>query len=223
MRKSIGFPAVLLLLLGFHGSPAIAQSTTIGAKAGLSLATLGADAKDLLGGSLKNRTGLTAGGFVTRELSGVWSLRGEVLFTAKGTTAEDTGEKATVKLNYIQIPVMLQVGIPIEGHAGFQPYLAAGPSVAFELSCDLEVESGSQSLKESCADEDVETKSVDFGVVFGVGALISAGSGSLIFDIDYALGLTNINDTPGTDVFDVTNRAWAFTVGYGIPVGGGGM
>ncbi|MGM0443620.1 MAG: hypothetical protein ACQEQV_05475 [Fibrobacterota bacterium] len=59
-----------------------------------------------------------------------------------------------------------------------------------------------------------DIKAVDFGIAMGGGLGIPAGSGKILLDLRYTLGLTEVNDTD-FDV-DAKNGAFGAMVGYGI-------
>ena len=68
-----------------------------------------------------------------------------------------------------------------------------------------------------CADIGADVKSVDMGVMALAGLDIQAGSGSVIVDVAYDLGLTNINST--SDGGSIKNRTLYVMAGYQIPLG----
>jgi hypothetical protein len=55
----------------------------------------------------------------------------------------------------------------------------------------------------------------DFGLQFGGGLSVGVGPGALIGDVRYGLGLTDLYDEDKSK-----NRAFAFTLGYAIPLTG---
>ena len=123
-------------------------------------------------------------------------------------TEEDVDEGEKLKLDYLEIPVLVKYMIPTEGK--ISPCFFAGPAVGMLMSAKY-------------GDEDVKdfTKSIDFGVAFGAGVDVAMGEkGKLTFDARYTLGLANIVDEEGVDD-KVKNANISFMVGYSFPIGAG--
>lgn len=180
--------------------------TRVGAKVGINLAeqSLGTDFGSV---STDGRTGVVAGAFVHHPIGAPFFVRPEVLYSSKGWSFED----ASVKLDYLEIPILFGAAFPLENSA-IRPMVFAGPEIGIKLSCDAE--------GEDCGDG---YKSVDFGIVFGGGILWELASFAVFLDGRYALGLTDVLDTGDVvELEDVSakNRAWQFTAGVGFPVGG---
>ena len=197
--------AGIAALLFASAAPADAQ-TRVGAKAGINLAeqSLGTDFGSV---SADSRTGIVAGGFLHYPLGAPFYLQPEVLYSSKGWSFDD----ASLKLDYLEIPVLFGAAFPLENSA-IRPTVFAGPEIGIQLSCDAE--------GEDCGDG---YKSLDFGLVFGGGVIWGLASFDLFLDGRYALGLTDVLDTGDVvELGDVSakNRAWQFTAGIGFPVGG---
>lgn len=211
------------LLAGFVGlalaGPVYGQGVTVGGKIGLAMATLGGDIEDALG-SIDTKTGFAVGGFASFGLSPLVEIQPEVLFVQKGGKQEADGVEGKFKLNYVEIPVLAKLNVPLASATPIKPHIYAGPSVALELSCDVEAEAGGVSAELACDDSSVgiETKSLDFGLVFGGGVGFGLGPGTLSVDGRYVLGMTNINDIPD-DPTDAKNRTIEIMAGYGIRLG----
>jgi hypothetical protein len=169
-----------------------------GIKVGLNLATLGGDDADTYG-SLSNRTGISAGGFVVLNLA-VINIRPEILYTMKGVKAELNTVETTMKLDYLEIPVLLEYNLPLPGPVS--PCIFAGPAFAFKLSA--KAETGSQEV-----DMDSLVKSTDLGLVIGAGVTLND---MITFDVRYVLGLSSIDDSPAE--LDVKNQVISLMVGY---------
>ena len=120
--------------------------------------------------------------------------------------------KGTIKLSYLEIPVLAKIAIPTQGSV--KPVLIIGPSLSFKLSAEaegeMEVEGYSESEEIDISDE---VSGVDFGLVFGAGVDVLLASGTLTFDARYNLGLTNVPDIEG-ESYDVKNAVISFMVGY---------
>jgi hypothetical protein len=145
-----------------------------------------------------SRNGLALGGFVTIPVNEMFMIQPEALFMMKGDR-EDAGDAtAKVKLNYIEVPVLAKVSFMPQAAAN--PSIFVGPSIGFNTTAKMEVE-GTGTPLDGEMDVKDNTKSIDFGVVFGGGLDIPVGDGgqTVGFDVRYTLGLTDINDTTGDD------------------------
>ncbi len=192
----------LMLSVSAFGQDDTKMLSAFGLKGGLNLANLSGDIEN-------NKSMVAFGGGVFGKItpSPTICIQPEVLFMQMGTEEDfDNGEK--VKLNYIEIPVLIKYVFPTEG--SFEPNIFAGPAVSFLMSADY-------------GDEDIKDyiTSVDFGLAFGAGAdiAIGDGGGKVTFDGRYTLGLTNINDDVDSDEFSIKNGVITFMVGYAFPLG----
>lgn len=176
-------------------TPAAAQDgTTIGLRGGVSVASASFD-DDTFDAS--NRTGFVGGPFVNFDF-GLLGFQLAGLYNSKGFETA-TGE---LQLDYIEIPAVLKVGIPLEV---IKPSIFAGGAFAVRTNCALD--------GVDCGDDDF--KRTDFSGVIGADLAIYLGGVSLWADARYNVGLGDINDA--TDVFgDLSNRNWNLTAGIGI-------
>ncbi|HHC79153.1 MAG TPA: PorT family protein [Flavobacteriia bacterium] len=121
-------------------------------------------------GSNKNKTGLMAGFFLQKEWSEKFAFRAELLYAALG--AKSKVNKNKVKLNYINVPLLLKFypvdKLSIEG-GGQLGYLLGGKGQGFQKS---------------------NYKKFDYGISAGIGYLISE---NLELGIRYYRGLANIS------------------------------
>lgn len=173
---------VVALVVPSFGQVAISK----GIKGGINFANLGgSDVEDT-----DSRTAFNVGVFAGIQLANILYLQPEVLYTMKGATQkfdfQGTTIKTTVKLTYLEIPVLFRLNVPVQG-SNVAPNFFAGPALAFKLSAKAKAEGGGQS-----AEEDIEeVKSTDFSLVFGAGL----GVGPVSFDVRYSLGLSSIDDS----------------------------
>lgn len=214
-----------MLALGTAFIPLVATAQrpgdmTIGIMAGVNYATVDQD-PELGDVEFKYRLGLLAGGFLGYQVNEVFSVEPQVLYSQKGTEVEGTGSNSTlegsVKLSYIEVPLLLKFWFPVS-NSQIRPFVFAGPVVAFELNCTLEGEILSVTGSEDCEETSVvKTKSTDFGGTAGGGIEFRAGGQLVRVDARYTHGFTNINDSG--DNREIKNRAFAVTVGLGFPLG----
>jgi len=212
LSRSLGFGTLLMVLLAFTATPATGQMNGVdfkpGVRAGVDFMTAGGDdAPD----DADRRTGFLAGAFVEVEFGGPFALQPELLYTQKGWSREGdvrgTTITSTVKLDYIEIPVLAKFQLPLGGP--FSPSLFAGPAVGFNASAEREVEGGGQSQTNDISDQ---VSSTEFGLVFGVGGDFGIGAGTITVDARYNLGLTSVDDTDADA--SVSNQGFMITAGF---------
>jgi len=118
-------------------------------------------------------------------------------------TKEDGGD-GKIKLNYIEIPVLLKFKPAMEGN--FKPAIFAGPAVGFLMSAKADDGEEEEDIKDF-------TKSIDFGIAFGAGFMyMMENGGGITFDARYTMGMGTIDDTE--DDADVKNANISFMLGY---------
>lgn len=209
-----GFAAFLLL-----PQPARAQ-VAVGFSGGLSIAELTGD--DVDDDNLDSRTGFLVGGWASFPLSDILSLTSGLYYVQKGAEDAEQGVDVTLKLDYLEVPVLLQVGVFESERTAFS--LFAGPAIAFEIGCKIEGSGGGVDASVDCEDAglediEIETKSVTFDAIFGAGIrVMTSETMFLLGNAGLDLGLSSIDDS--VDEGDVKNSNWFFQVGAGWIVGG---
>jgi hypothetical protein len=229
---------IIFFILGLHFT-ALSIDYSAGAKIGISIASWHGDSvkaiDDDWGEDIKPRVGIIGGGTFDFNFGKVFSIQPGIMFSAKGRKFFDEGsyfdewdsvtvtyeESFTFKMNYMEIPILLKVRIPINEKV--RPYLFTGPVLNFLLGSKFE-----EKWKEEIAGEvdegtfeldikdDCET--VDFCLAFGCGLAIKVGPGSIVTDFTYSHGFAKIvkkdffmNDD---EVLDIKNLAFLITTGY---------
>lgn len=216
IRKATAFAAAALLALLAAGPLAAQQEyepdetngelidrmLTLGVKIGL--AYVDVQTEDFIE-EFDWKLGFLAGGFVNWRFHSMLALQPEIYFIQKGSDVvdPDLDEDGTLKLSYIEIPVLVKAYLPTEG--AFRPHAFVGPYGAFKLSSDLEFFGEEEEVE--------EVKDTDFGLVFGVGTDWLLDFGRLTFDLRYEFSLGTIWEEPDEEI-DLKNRAILFTVGY---------
>jgi hypothetical protein len=220
--------SVLLATLGLAPLPAYAQNLEIGGRLGPAITTLAGD------GDADSKLGLSVGGFAGYRLGERVTIYGELSFVRKGFSSEgyfitdagggviqETTLDWTSHLDYLELQVPLAVTFPTGGR--LRPRLYAGPSLALELGCGWSLAQRSvfisgatvigteqSEVTGDCADEEIETKAIDIGILFGGGLDIRMGGGALTADVRYNLGLIDINESDAMS----GNRAFQVLLGY---------
>jgi hypothetical protein len=193
--------AVLATAAGVGTARADEPRVELGIRAGLNLASVHGDDVTINNLSPESRVGFSGGLFAGIRVTPSFLIQPEVLYTQKGARYEAAGEEAVIKLDYVEVPVLLKGRF---GSGSAKPSVFAGPAVAFKVSGKTEFQG---------EEEDVEdVKGTDFGIVFGAGLDLAVGSGAFTIDARYTLGLTTFSDSPDPD--DVKNGVWTFSVGY---------
>lgn len=204
--------ASALVLSMSLGTATLAAQSTIQFHAGASLATLGGSDVD----NPDTRTGLNVGATMTFPVAPLLGIQVGAGYVQKGATESDGGVSVEVALDYVEVPVLLRVGVPTAGT--ISPHFVVGAAVAFKSKCEVTGSSGGTSVTVKCSDGDIMLKSTDFGAVAGAGLDIGTpGPLTLTLDVAYTIGLTSIDDS--TDPGDVKNRAWSIVAGAAFPIG----
>ena len=202
-----GILALMLLL----PNASSAVETKGGIKIGVNSARLsGDDVEDWVGEGIQSRMGFCVGGFITFNITEVFAIQPEVLYTMKGAKYTEADFKIVAQLTYLELPVLAKFSIPTQGN--IKPIIFAGPAVALKLS---------GKWKETW-DGETETydldemKGMDFGLVFGAGVDFGLGEsvkGKLTVDLRYTLGLTNFAEIDEEDV-KAKNGVFSLMVGF---------
>ncbi|GGD29723.1 porin family protein [Flavobacterium orientale] len=177
------------------------NSSGFGAKGGINIANfVGDDA-----GSSKSFVGFNFGLFAEFKLSQKLYIQPELLYSAQGAkedlTIEGIDFDATLKVNYINIPVMFKYYVANDFS------LEAGPYVGFLTSAKVKVESSIGSGTEDAKDF---FKSTDFGLGIGFNYDVTQ---AIFLNARYSAGLAQIGDTD-TDDNDVKNSVLQFGLGF---------
>lgn len=175
-----------LLLTACASTQLQAQSLTFGIKGGLNVARLTNYDRD------GARASFYAGGFANFAFSDMLSLQPEVLYSGQGSTFRDIlDNKYSVKLGYLNIPVMFQVR-PVP-----EFYLEAGPQFGIGLSSKVKV--GNATIES----DDVKS---DFGLGLGLGYQFHSGLG---ISARYVSGLNRVTGTR----YEETHNNSVYSVG----------
>lgn len=154
-----------------------AQHVEFGVKAGLNLSTVKVGSS---AGNSDPRLSAHVGGLAHIHLTKEFAIQPELVFSGQGFKTTNTGNsnKSNYKLNYLNIPVLVQYmfnnGIRLE----------SGPQVGLLLS-------GKYKTGDVTTDVKNAYKDIDFAWAFGAGYIMPSGLG---FDARFNLGIAKIND-----------------------------
>jgi len=203
---------ILLLIFVALTSVSFGQGMQLGLKAGMNIANVGgSDADNIIGESLDSRTGFCGGLFFMYQFNNLFAIQPEAYYSMKGATYSESGVDFTLKLDYIEVPLLFKVIIPVQG-SGVRPSVFVGPAVGFKTTAKVKVEVDGQSEEEDIED----VTSTDFSVVFGAGVGFNVGNNEVGVDIRYILGLSTLDDS--TDPLDIKNNVLNFNIYYGFSI-----
>lgn len=202
---------VVLALAGGTAAPLNAQlrDHTFGGFVGVSLSKAGGVD---VGGDSKLVTGTAVGAFLTVGFSRLLALEPQSLLVEKGIKSEEGGLRRTVKLTYIQIPLLAKLRFPMGPEGRVTGFLFAGPGIAYRVGCRLTLAQGGNELAGGC-DRDGEAdelRSFDSSMILGLGADI----GRTTLSIRYDLGLTKLDQS--AEANDIKNRALILLAGVRV-------
>lgn len=180
---------VFLVLIGCIGYPTTgsAQPLTVdwGVKAGVNSADI---QSSTVGG--ERRRAYVGGGFLELDFVGSFALQADLLYSQKGDENEvGSGTDRTlfeVKLNYVEVPVMLKLQGPLLGNAEANFY--AGPSFAFKVSEATEGQAPGTLIRGTFA------KRTDIGAALGIEFVIGLGGPQFLLDLRFTPGFSTIRD-----------------------------
>ncbi len=142
---------------------------------------------DFMGG-----IGFESGGQIAFELDILYSPGGAVI---KPTDPAETG-KLTMSGTAITLPILLKVRLL----RGTTPYLLAGGEVGYALNQKFVLDDGQGNVEEEDISDEINR--LYYGLCFGGGLELQAGSMNLLFEARYRLGLSNLikDPVPGESV-----------------------
>jgi len=180
--------AAVLILISAVSSMAI-EISGLGLKVGANFSRFsGPDVEP----EWKNRMALVGGAFLTLKLNNFLAIQPEILYSQKGPRwdAPLEGEDfvGTVKLDYLEIPLLVKILIPVGANAAIRPNLFMGPYLGFKMSAKLKYSWGTTSDERTID----QIKSSDAGYVLGGGFDFVVGHGKFTFDIRYGMSFSTI-------------------------------
>lgn len=216
--RSLTFILAALCVIGLMPVDALAQGSALGLKGGLNLSSVSVEDPANPDLETESQTGLVLGAFLECGGESWFALQGEVNYSQNGAKVRGGSSVSRIDLDYIRVPVLIMARIGPEDR-NLYPLVYAGPQLAFQVSCGVEADSEGGSQNYDCDSEELEdpleTRNVEFGLVFGGGVEYLFGGFKMELDARYNLGLTNMNGGTDASVASLKNRGWSFTVGLG--------
>ena len=192
--KKLFFAAVMLMVSVATFAQNEVGKFTIMPKVGLSLADFqGADDSKL-------RVGAVAGVELEYGVSDMFGLSVGALYSMQGAKGKEDGATATLKADYINIPILANVyvapGLAVK--LGIQP--------GFNINSKAEISEGGGSASPDAGDF---TNSIDFSIPVGV----SYQFNNIVIDGRYNWGLNKVYKSE-SGFTDLKNSVFQITVGY---------
>jgi hypothetical protein len=191
---------------------AVQAQIALGVRAGYNNSTLSVEEDGVSSEDFNSRSGFHGGVDLAVMFGPMFGVEVGGQYSQKGATGDFDGTDVTLKIDYIDVPVVFAVNVPTNSQIA--PRFFAGGVASFEASCKL----AAGSISADCSDEDIGArKSMYVAGIFGAGIAVAAGPGSFIVQGDYQLGLTNMSDEVGVDAKVNVIQG---SVGYRFPIGG---
>jgi hypothetical protein len=203
---------IISLILVLLAGQALAGPLGKGIKAGISYSKV---TNDNVGDS-DHKMGVAAGISISYDLLPGITLQPELLYVQQGGRWDinilDGGSivgngELTWQLNYLQVPVLARVNLPVVG--AFLPTLIAGPALSIKTASTYETEQDGSLVSSGDLDD---IKSTDLSLILGLGFKVGAGPAGFVVDARYNLGSSNLNDTDA-DV-TINNRGFQVLAGF---------
>ena len=183
MKNSLILPLILLTSFAFG-------QLSFGLKAGVNISNFsGGDFNTVKKSAL---VGFHGGGLIHLGIGHHLVLQPELLYSTQGAKLENAGIKTDYKLDYINIPVMLQY----ETDGGF--YLEAGPQIGFKAS--------------EAVPDSIPAKTSDLAIGLGLGYHSKGGFG---IGGRYNVGISKVGDFDASNISpDFKNAVLQFSIFY---------
>ena len=215
LKKTVGLTVgICSVLLIAGGTTAQAQGTSLGVVGGVNLATLSVE--DAGGIDIGTRFGFNFGARLSTTFTPNFGLILGALYSQKGMSTTEEGVDVSFNFNYIDFPLLAQYVLQTSETGKVSVHFAAGPAIGLRTTCKFTGDDNGTSVSFDCADVGTGIKSY-VGVMGLVGVDIQAGRGSVILDVAYNLGLTDINS--GSLGGSIKNRTLSLMAGYQFPLG----
>jgi hypothetical protein len=195
MKVQVG--AIVVALVALSAGPGYAQSISGGVKVGANVATLSVDNDDD-DIDFKNRTGVVAGGFIDIGLTERISVQPEVLFAQKGAKADFDEGDLKIKLDFVEIPVLLKVNF---SGATVRPFVVVGPGFGFRTTAKQEFAGQEEDFKD-------DTESIDVSAIVGIGVQV----GPAMVEARYDFGFRDLSK----DEIEARTRTFSIVAGIGF-------
>lgn len=202
MKKISALLLACFLVAGISTSVQAQSPVSFGLKGGLNVADLTNTEFDT-----DTRTGLLAGVSLDINLPVIpFGVESGLYYSQKGTTYSDDFGTGTIRLDYLEIPVLARINLGMPGPV--TPHVLAGPYLGFNVNSEIEGTEEGVTMSADISDEIVST---DFGLLFGAGLDFNLGLTALNAQLRYGLGLTNVFEEDEDD--NIKHGVFSIAVG----------
>ena len=181
---------------------------------GIVLADVGGD--DLP--STSHKAGFVGGITAAMPIGSGFSFQPELVYAMKGTKTDSGGIDFSVKLNYLELPLLVRYDVPVTGST--RPFLLAGPALAVQTSCKFAASEQGATVSVGCDDalnsggpQNIQSQTFDFGAMFGGGLAFDVSGRAMTIGVRYNLGLTKAFSNT-----EMKNRALSFVGTFEWPM-----
>ncbi|AFG38193.1 porin family protein [Spirochaeta africana] len=203
MQFSKKVTVIMLILFVVSASGAFAQAFNL--RGGLNLANMYVTVDDDTE-SDDFKLGAHVGAALELELADVLALEVGSFLSNKGSVFKDGDFTQTISLWYLDVPVLLKLGVDVGGPKIFA---AAGGYVGFGLAANVSAEMDGTSISADIdwGSDPGELNRLDFGATVGAGVEVN----NVLLGAYYNHGFANMSNV---DDVSMTNRFFQFSVGY---------
>ena len=150
---------------------------------------------DELNDRVDSKFGYGAGFQAVVEFHPLLALQPELLFINKGNsfTTENPSSKVTISTNYIQVPVLLALQLPLPV---IKPRLLVGPHLAYFVGGDTTTEQtiGGREASNTFELDSDNISTFDLGITAAIGLDVELSDYVLTLDVRYEQGFLDVND-----------------------------
>lgn len=178
----------------------------VGIKAGAGISKIN-DVDKVTGVSYKYLLGFRGGLFFGMEIVKGFMIEPEVYYVQKGLKMTAGGDKEKVKLDYIEVPVLLKVELAARG---FAPAIMVGPYAAFKIRAKDIFNGDDQDVKDAI-------ENIDWGLVGGIELGFNVGKSlRFLLDFRYNHGLSKVYKVDPSLTNRGKNRSFVAMIGIGF-------
>jgi hypothetical protein len=181
-----------------------------GVEGGLSIANaVGPDAD----GAKSRTTGFGGVTVIAQRPGAALGFQTGLQLIGKGSKAEDFGVSGSIRLRYLEAPILLRY-VPYRSASGIEAAFTAGGTIGVRVGCSLEGRIAGTSVSANCSDDDIDVvdiRRVDAGVSIGADVAIPAGPRVLIAPmVRYTRGVLRVSEA------STNNRVYNSVVQLGV-------
>lgn len=182
---------------------------SIGGHLGINFSSLSISPSNV---SWSGRTTVMFGGVFEVGVSQLFWFQPEINYISSGAktnyTSNGQAGTATLSGNYIEFCPLAKLKF---GHKEFRPYIIAGPKVGILTGSTFDQTLGTQSASTDYKDN---TESLNLSIDFGAGTEYNIDQSTCIYgDLQYSLGLTNINKDPNASNLSIKTSGFMIMFG----------